>query len=309
MVDDSMLWTILIVVVASLLIFDLCVLNRKKGDMSFKRAVLFSAFFISAGLLFGVFIFLQGSHSAAEYYAGYAIELMMSIDNLFVFIIIFAYFRVPNEYQHKALFYGIIGAIIFRMIFIFAGVQLLDRFDFMMYIFGIILIFTAVRTVLKKENKDGNMDKNLVVRGCRKVMKVTDEYDGAKFFTRRNGILMATPLFVTVLVLEATDIVFAFDSIPAVLAITTDMYIVCASNMFAILGLRSLYFALRGAISSLEYLKYGLGAILMFIGMKMLLSQHYHIDVLISLAVIIIILSVTVVLSILLSKKKRNAAV
>ncbi|MCL2786258.1 MAG: TerC/Alx family metal homeostasis membrane protein, partial [Methanomassiliicoccaceae archaeon] len=251
--------------------------------------------------------FLQGSHSAAEYYTGYAIELMMSVDNLFVFIIIFAYFRVPKEYQHKALFYGIIGAIVFRIIFIFAGVQLLERFEFMMYVFGAILIFTAVRTIIKKDGGDAQMEKNLVVRGCKKFMKVSDDYDGSKFFTRKNGVLMATPLFVTVLVIEATDLVFAVDSIPAVLAITRDMYIVCASNMFAVIGLRSLYFTLRGAVSSLEYLKYGLGAILAFIGVKMILSHHYHVPVLISLAVIIIILTLTVILSLLLTRRKRSA--
>jgi len=306
MINDSIMWTLLLVIVVSLLILDLFVFNRKKEDMSMKKAVCLSAFFISVGLLFGVVIFLEGSHSATEYYTGYVIELMLSVDNLFVFIIIFAYFQVPREYQHKALFYGIIGAIVFRVIFIFAGVQLLERFDAMTYIFGAILLFTAYKTITKKDDPNQSLENNLVVRFCRRFMKVSDDYDGDRFFTKKNGIRMVTPLFVVVLVIEFTDLVFAVDSIPAVLAITTDMFIVCASNMFAIIGLRSLYFTLRGAVSSLEYLKYGLGIILAFVAMKMIFDLKSIMDPLHSLAIIMTILSATVVASLLLSKRKRE---
>ena len=307
MIGDDAMWMIFIVLVAFLLILDLGVINRKKEDIGMKKAVALSAFWISVGLLFGVLIFaVYGGDSAVNYYAAYAIEETMSVDNLFVFIVIFSYFRVPSEYQHKALFYGIIGAIVFRALFIFAGVRLLETIDEMVYIFGAVLIFAAIRTVMKKENENAPLDRNLVVRGCRRFMKVSDEYDEDRFFTKKNGIKMATPLLLAVIVLEATDIMFAIDSVPAALAITTDMFIVYSSNVFAILGLRSIYFALRGAISSLAYLKYGLGVILAFVGIKMLLSHEYPdlISVATSLAVILIILTVTVILSVTLTKKK-----
>jgi len=308
MIEDDMMWIIFIILVVALLILDLVVINRKNEDMSMRKAGVLSAFWIGVGLSFGVLVlFVYGTDVAVEYYAAYLVEKMMSVDNLFVFIIIFAYFQVPKEYQHKALFYGIIGALVFRLLFIVAGVQLLERFDFMMYIFGAVLILTAIRTVMKKDSEKGSFDRNLIVRGCRKIMKVSDEYDGDRFFTVKKGVKMATPLLLTVIVIELTDIVFAFDSIPAVLAITTNTFIVYSSNVFAILGLRALYFALRGAVSSLTYLKYGLGAILAFIGIKMLLSHHHPIPVPVSLLVIISLLTVTVTLSVAISKRKRAA--
>ena len=308
MIDDGTMWIVFIMIVAVLLFLDLGIINRKNKDISMRKALALSAFWISVGLSFGVLIYLvYGSDVAVDYYAAYLVEEMMSVDNLFVFIIIFAYFRVPDEYQHKALFLGILGALVFRLIFIVAGVQLLNRFEFMMYVFGIVLIFTALRTVMKKDAEDGSLEKNVIVRGCRKFMKVSDEHDEGRFFTVKNGVKMATPLLLTVIVLELTDLVFAFDSIPAVLAITTNTFIVYSSNVFAILGLRSIYFALRGAVSSLAYLKYGLGAILAFIGVKMLISHYYHIGTPISLAVIITILAVTVILSVTLAKRKRTA--
>jgi tellurite resistance protein TerC len=307
MIEEGTMWIVFIVLVVFLLFLDLGIINRKKEEVGTKKAVILSAFWISVGLLFGILVFIAfGADRATEYYAGYLIEEMMSIDNLFVFIIIFSYFRVPNEYQHKALFFGIIGALVFRLLFILAGVELLHKFDIMMYVFGAVLIFTALRTVIKKEGADASPDRNLFVRFCRKFMKVSDEYDGGRFFTRKNGIRMATPLLLTVVVLELTDLVFAVDSIPAVLAITTDMFVVYTSNVFAVLGLRSIYFALRGALSSLRYLKYGLGAILAFVGMKMLFYEYIDISVPQSLAVIISILAATVILSILLSKKHKE---
>ena len=305
MIAEDTLWLIFIVLAASLFVLDLCVFNRKNEEITTKKAVVLSAFWISAGLLFGLLIlFARGAESATEYYAGYIIELMMSVDNLFVFIIVFTYFGVPYKYQHKALFLGILGAIFFRLLFIFAGVQLLENFSFMAYVFGALLIITAVRTMMKKEGGT-SMEKNIFVRACKKFMKVSDEYDGGKFFTRKNGVRMATPLLITVIVLELTDIMFAIDSIPAILAITRDMFIVYTSNVFAILGLRSMYFAIRGGLSSLVYLKYGLGAILVFVGTKMLISQYYHLPVIISLTVILMILTVTAVLSVIMTKSKK----
>ena len=310
MIDDNTVWIIFLVMVAFLLVLDLGVINRKKEDVSMRKALALSVFWISMGLLFGAFVFLAADmdfEHALHYYTAYTVELTMSVDNLFVFIIVFAYFSVPNEYQHKALFYGIIGAMAFRLIFILAGIQLLHRFDFMIYVFGIVLILTAIRTVIKKDGDGTSFDRNIFVRGFRRVMKVSDSYDGDKFFTMKNGVKMATPLLLCVLVLEMTDIMFAFDSVPAVLAITTDTLIVYSSNIFAILGLRSIYFALRGAVSKLAYLKYGLGAILVFIGLKMLLSGTYHVPVLLSLFVILSVLAVTVILSVTLSKRHEDA--
>ena len=315
MIDENSMWIIFIVLVVSLLILDLGVINRKHKDLSMKKACALSAFWISVGLAFGILVYIAyDAGTAVEYYAAYVVEEMMSVDNLFVFIIIFTYFKVPSEYQHKALFLGIIGALVFRLLFIIAGVELLTRFDFMMCIFGAILIFTAIKTVWKKEGGEDSFDKNIIVRGCKRFMKVSDEYDGDKFFTVKNGVKMATPLLLTVIVLELTDLVFAFDSIPAVLAITQHTFIVYSSNVFAILGLRSIYFALRGAVSSLAYLKYGLGAILAFIGSKMLISYYCHLNhtespitVVMSLAVIISVLAVTVILSVMVARRKKNA--
>jgi len=309
MIDDTTLWILFFVLVIFFFTLDLGVINRKKEDVAFRKAIALSVFWISIGLSFGLLIFLASDMDVdrtVNYYAAYTVELMMSIDNLFVFIIVFAYFRVPSEYQHKALFYGIMGALAFRLLFILAGVELLERFDFMIYVFGAVLILTAIKTVAKKDAGAGSMDRNIMVRFCRRFMKVSDEYDKDKFFTVRNGVKMATPLLLCVMVLEMTDIIFAFDSIPAVLAITTDRFIVYSSNVFAILGLRSLYFALRGAVSKLAYLKYGLGAILAFIGVKMLISHYYHVEVWISLIVIISILMITVLMSLMLTKNKEQ---
>jgi len=307
MLDERGMWIFFIVLVAVLFFFDFFVLNRKKEKISVKKAVGLSVFWIAVGLLFGVVIFfVHDPDMAVTYYTAYAIEKMMSVDNLFVFMIIFSYFCVPDEYQHKALFAGILGAVVLRFLFIFVGVQLIDRFSFMMYVFGIILIVTAIRTVMKKESGDVSMEGNIFVRFCRRFMNVSDTYDGGKFFTRKNGIRMATPLLMTVIVLEFSDIVFALDSIPAVLAISRDTFIIYSSNVFAILGLRSLYFALKGALSSLAYLKYGLGAILVFVGMKMLLSDIYDVEPLVSLAIILLIIVLTVMASVLLTRKEKQ---
>jgi tellurite resistance protein TerC len=308
MTVDSNMWILFAVLVTVLFILDFFVFNRKNEHVTVKKAASLSIFWIAAGLLFGVVVlFAYDTSTMVDYYAAYAIEKMMSVDNLFVFIIIFSYFAVPDEYQHKALFAGILGAVIFRLLFIFAGVQLIENFTPIMYVFGIILILTAIKTVMKKESTDSNtMDRNLYVRFFKRFIKVSDEYDGSKFLTRKNGVLMATPLLMTVLVLEMTDIVFAIDSIPAVLAITTNTFVIYSSNVFAILGLRSLYFALRGALGSLAYLKYGLGAILVFVGIKMILSVSdiHHFEPWQSLCIILTILAVTIILSVMMSRKK-----
>jgi tellurite resistance protein TerC len=285
---------------------DLGVANKGSKHVSMKRATQMTIVWISLALAFGVFILTQmGTQAATEYYTAYVIEEMMSIDNLFVFIVIMAYFSVPDEYQHKALFYGVIGAFAFRAIFIFLGVELLNRFDWMMYIFGAILIYTAIKTLVKKDKEGG--ENKLAVK-LNKRFNVSPDYDGDKLFTVRNGIKMITPLFLCIVVIELTDIMFAFDSIPAVLGITTETFIVYTSNMFAVLGLRSLYFVIKGAMEHMEYLKYGIGIILAFVGTKMLISNFYHVDVLVSLAFILTVLLSTIVISLHMRKRQLKVS-
>ena len=297
-------WVIFFVIVAVLLFVDLFVLHRKDERVSVKSALIQSVGWISIALLFGLWVFVQhGSDAAVSYYAAYVIEKAMSVDNLFVFILLFAMFAIPDEYQHKALFYGIFGAIIFRAIFIFAGAQLLNSIDWMMYIFGALLVVLALKTAMDKKEDDAPIGKWLS-----KHMKVSENLDGHHLFTVQNGVRLATPLLMCIIAIEMTDIVFAIDSVPACLAITSETYIVYTSNIFAILGLRSLYFALHGSLESLRYMKYGLAAILLFVGVKMLISNFYEIGVVMSLVVILGILLVTVAASMYMNKKDKAKA-
>lgn len=310
MFSDTM-WIAFAVIVVILLALDLGVFNRKNHVIGVKEALMMSAFWIGIALAFNAVIFWQmGSQSGLEYTAAYVMEKALSVDNLFVFIIIFAFFGIAPEYQHKILFYGIIGALVFRAIFIFAGVTLVERFDWLLYIFGIFLLFTAVKLAVQKDQKV-DPEKNIIVRGFKKIMPVSTNSHEGKFFVRNAGVLAATPLFLALLVIESTDIVFAVDSIPAVMGITTDMFIVYTSNVFAILGLRALYFALAGIMSSMYYLKYGLAVILAFVGIKMLLPIiGYHVDVLVSLGVILSVLLIAIVASVIRSRhlKKTKTA-
>ena len=311
MFSDTM-WIAFAVIVVVLLALDLGVFNRKSHVIGVKEALIMSAFWIGIALAFNAVIFWQmGSQSGLEYTAAYVMEKALSVDNLFVFIIIFAFFGITPEYQHKILFYGIIGALVFRAIFIFAGVTLVEKFDWLLYIFGIFLLITAVKLAVQKDQKV-DPDKNIVVRGFKKIMPVSTDSQGGKFFVRNAGVLAATPLFLALLVIETTYIVFAVDSIPAVMGITTDMFVVYTSNVFAILGLRSLYFALAGIMSAMYYLKYGLAVILGFVGIKMLLPiWGYHVDVLVSLGVILVVLLVAIIASVIRNrhlKKTKTAA-
>ncbi len=306
MFSDTM-WIAFAVIVVILLALDLGVFNRKNHVIGVKEALMMSAFWIGIALAFNAVIFWQmGSQSGLEYTAAYVMEKALSVDNLFVFIIIFAFFGIAPEYQHKILFYGIIGALVFRAIFIFAGVTLVEKFDWLLYIFGIFLLFTAVKLAVQKDQKV-DPEKNIIVRGFKKIMPVsTDSHEG-KFFVRNAGVLAATPLFLALLVIESTDIVFAVDSIPAVMGITTDMFIVYTSNVFAILGLRALYFALAGIMSSMYYLKYGLAVILAFVGVKMLLPiVGYHVNVVVSLAVILVVLLIAIIASVIRNKHLKQ---
>ena len=300
MLQESTLWYIFAAIVIVLLAADLWI-NRKPHHIPFKSAVKQLAVWVGVALAFGVLVFLATDMThTIEYYTAYAIEEAMSMDNLFVFIIIFAYFGIKDEDQHHALFYGVIGAIVFRAIFIFAGVELLERFDWLLYVFGVILLVVALKTTF---GKDDDQKEN----GIAKFMKnrfnyVDDEASRGKMFARVNGKRVITVLFLCVIVIELTYIVFALDSIPAVLAISTDTLVIYTSNIFAVMGLRSLFFVIHGGMQSLRYLKYGLGIILLFVAFKLLAHHFIDIPVLLSLVVIVGVLAVTVVASVMKNK-------
>ena len=298
-------WVVFFAIVAILLFLDLFVIHRKNEHIPVRSALLQTAIWVSIALAFGVYVFLQhGADHAMEFYAAYVVEEAMSVDNLFVFILLFSMFGIKDEMQHKALFYGIIGAIVFRAIFIFVGSELLNRIDWMMYIFGILLVFLAFKTAFQKKDES----KAPVAEWLSKHMNVSSDLDGGKFFTIENGKKIATPLLVCVLAIELTDIMFAIDSVPACLSITQETFLVYTSNIFAIMGLRSLYFAIHGSLESLRYMKYGLAAILLFVGFKMLVSNFYHVDVVMSLGVILGVLAVTVLASVLIKPKEPKTA-
>jgi tellurite resistance protein TerC len=297
-------WGIFNLFVVAMLVLDLKVFHRDAHEIKVKEALWWSAFWITLALLFNVGIYaFMGSDAALRFLTGYLIEKSLSVDNLFVFLLIFSYFKVPAKYQHKTLFWGIVGALVMRTIFIFCGVALLERFEWIMYIFGAILVVSGVKLV-KDSEKEVDPSKNVILRIFRKFVPVSDKFEGDKFFVRQAGKLVATPLFVVLLVVESTDVVFAVDSIPAILAITLDTFIIYTSNVFAILGLRALYFALAGMMDLFHLMHYGLGGILVFIGIKMLLHHYLVVPIGITLAFIAIVLTASIVASIMFPKKK-----
>jgi tellurite resistance protein TerC len=293
-------------VVAILLLLDLAVLNRHSHVLTMREALRWSGGIVALALLFGVFLLLkEGTRPALEYYTGYLIELSLSVDNLFVFILVFQYFGVPAELQPRVLKWGILGAIVMRLIMIMAGALLLDRFHWIIYVFGGILIYTGIHMFSSKEERI-EPERNPIVRLARRILPFTDTYDGQKFFTRSvRGTVMATPLLLVLLVIEWTDLVFAIDSIPAVFAVTRDPFIVYTSNIFAILGLRALFFVLADMMHRFDYLKPAIAVILIFVGIKMTLSNWIHLPTLISLGFILAALTTGVVLS--LRKSRREA--
>lgn len=304
MIDSAVLWIGFNAFVLIMLALDLGVFHRKDHEVSLKEALTWTGVWIGFALIFNVFIFYKfGEELAVQFLTGYLIEKSLSVDNIFVIILIFSYFRVPPLYQHRVLFLGILGALVMRAFFIFAGIELIHRFHWLIYIFGGFLIFTGIRMLSSKESKI-DPEKNFLVRLVRKIIPVTNDYDGHKFFTKVNGKTWATPLFLTLIVIEGTDLIFAVDSIPAILAISEEPFIVYSSNVFAILGLRSLYFALAGIEKYFKYLKYGLALILVFVGAKMALADFFKIPVEISLVVIGVILGVSMLASIRKSKKE-----
>jgi tellurite resistance protein TerC len=309
-------WIIFIVSIAALLLLDLGVFNRKAHVIKPREAMLQVAFFISAAVIFNLGIYLfMGSTSGLEFTTGYLMEIMLSVDNLFVMILIFGAFCVPRKDQHKVLFYGILGALVFRLAFILVGVTLVNSFDWVLYLFGAFLIFTGIKMAVGKEKEEVEPEHNVVVKFFRKFLPVTKGYEGDKFFVKKQNdagkmIRWATPMFITLIVIETTDILFAVDSIPAVLGITTSAFIVFSSNAFAILGLRSLYFSLAHIMNAFCYLKYALAGILSFVGVKMIVVYWgIHIDVLVSLAVIVIILVVAIAASMLRNRRRIKEGV
>ncbi|TAH23787.1 MAG: TerC family protein [Cytophagales bacterium] len=301
---EGQFWLFFNVGVLTLLILDLFVFNRKAETVSVKTALWWSAFWIGLAVAFNILIyFWKGQEAALEFVTGYLIEESLSVDNLFVFMILFNYFRVPNGMQRKVLFWGIMGALVLRAAFIIVGVELIEKFDWTIYVLGAFLVYTGIKMGI---NKDTEMEpeKNPLLTFINRFIPVSKSYDKDNFFTRINGKLYATPLFVVVIIIETTDIVFAADSIPAILAVTRDPFIVYTSNVFALLGLRSLYFALAGIMQLFHYIHYGLALILSFIGVKLLIQNYYPIDMRVALLVVASILGLSVLFSILFPKKE-----
>jgi tellurite resistance protein TerC len=295
--------------VVALLVLDLGVLNRRSHVLTMKEAMSWSLGLITFALLFGLFLWWrEGAQQALEYFTGYLIELSLSVDNLFVFILIFNYFGVPSEAQPKVLKWGILGAIVMRFIMIAVGALLLSRFEWIIYVFGGILILTGLKMLLQKDQRI-EPEKNPMVRLARRLLPFADSYDGTKFFSRAGtGRLLATPLLLVVLVVEWSDLVFAIDSIPAIFAVTRDPFLVYSSNVFAILGLRALFFVLAGMMDRFAYLKPGVALILVFVGGKMMLSAWVHVPIVVSLGVILCMLGSAVGLSLVRSAREARAA-
>ncbi len=294
MFGDLTIWIVLVAVVVGMLALDLFVFHRDAHEVSMREAAIFSAVWIGLGLGFGGVVFLWfGPQAGGDYLAGYLIEKSLSMDNVFVFAMIFSAFAVPAVYQHRVLFWGVIGAIVFRGIFIAAGTSLLDAFHWLIYAFGILLILTGIRMARSKGHAL-DPERNPVLRAFRRVVPMTTDYDGQGFIVRHRGKLLATPLLAVLVIVETSDIMFAIDSIPAIFAITTDPFIVFSSNVFALLGLRSLYFLLAGLLPRFVYLKTGLAALLVFAGAKIMLSDVWKMPVPLTLGVIVGILGISI---------------
>ena len=304
MEHSYLLWGIFNLFIIIMLVIDLVVFHGKDHEESIKEALVWTGVWITLALIFGIGVYYyMGTQTALDYYTGYLIEKSLSVDNIFVFLLVFSYFKVPPEYQHKVLFWGIFGALVMRFIFIFVGVALLEQFHWIIYVFGAFLVFTGIRLAMDKD-KEVHPERNPVLKLVRKVIPTIRTYHGSNFFVRRMGKLVATPLFVVLIVIETTDLVFALDSIPAILAITRDEFIVYSSNAFAILGLRALYFAVSGIMKLFHYLHYGLSLILIFVGIKMLMADFYHIPTPYALGFIGITLTGSVIASIYFPKEE-----
>ncbi|MBO3270719.1 TerC family protein [Hymenobacter defluvii] len=306
MENSPLFWAGFVVFVLAMLLLDLLVLNRKAHVVRMREALGWSAFWIALSLSFNYLVYRTMGHQAGlEFLTGYLIEKSLSVDNLFVFLLIFSYFKVPPQYQHKILFWGIIGALVLRAAFILAGAALLAKFHFLLYLLGAFLVYTGVKMAISANDPEIDPESNPIVKFLGRHLPITNRIDGPEFFLRRNGVLFATPLFVVLVMVETTDVVFAADSIPAILAVSRDTFIVFTSNVFALLGLRAMYFALAGLMRLFHYLHYGLSLILVFIGGKLLLSEYVHIPMGVALGTVGVILFGSVLLSILFPKTEK----
>ena len=293
-------WAVFAAVVIGVMAIDIVLLGKRGRHMSFREAVVRSLFNIAAGLLFGGFVWLRlGGDLAQSYLVAYLVEESLSVDNLFVFLIIFSYFKLSDSRQHRVLAWGVAGAVVMRAIFIFAGAALLHRFHWMTYVFGAFLIYTGVKLAVRKEEGEVNPEDNIALKLARRFLRTTDEYNGDHFTVIKDGIRYATPLLLVLVVIEVTDLLFAVDSVPAVLAVSRDVYVVYTSNIMAILGLRALYFVLSGMMNRFHHLGTGLALILIFIGVKMSIVHFVKIPSLASLAVIVTVLAGSIVISLL----------
>jgi tellurite resistance protein TerC len=303
MSGEGILWIVFGILIPVMLALDLGVFHRRAHAVKIKEALMWSAMWISLALLFDLGVYLLVGHEKAlNFLTSYLVEESLSVDNLFVFLLIFTYFSVPAEYQHRVLFWGILGAIIMRGIFIVTGLTLLSRLHWIIYIFGAFLIYTAARLAFNKEEQEIKPEKNPVLRLFRRFVPITKRYHKQRFLVKGMGRRLATPLLLVLVVIETTDIIFAMDSVPAVLAITQDSFIVYTSNILAVMGLRALYFALAGVIGKFYYLNYGLATILAFLGVKMIISDFYKLSITISLGVVLGILIIAALLSLIRRK-------
>ncbi len=307
MIHNIIPWLVFFSIIFFMLFIDLGVFQKKSHKISIKESLIWTLVWIIISLLFnaGIYFFL-GPEPALNFLTGYLLEKSLSVDNIFVFILIFSYFKVKEEHQHRILIWGVLGAIVMRAIFISAGIVLLHAFHFVIYIFGVILIITAIKMLVEKD-KEIHPEKNPILNLFKRFFPVTHSDGGGKFFIRQNGKLLATSLLIVLITIETTDLLFAVDSIPAILAITTDPFIVFTSNIFAILGLRSLYYALAGIMNMFKYLNYGLSAVLAFIGIKMLMTDFYKIPIGIVLAVIATILLLSIIMSLVIKDKEETS--
>ena len=298
-------WASFVAGVIGLLALDLGVFHRKAHEVTIKEAATWTGIWVTLGLLFaaGVFLFWPDpalrQQKGIEWLTGYLIEYSLAVDNIFVFVLVFSGFAVPPQYRHRVLFWGIIGALLMRGAMIAAGAALIDQFHWILYVFGGFLLFTGIRMLLAKKDEHVDLEKNPAIKLARRFFKISSDYDGQKFFTVQNGVRMATPLFLVLVMIEFTDLVFAVDSIPAIFAVTRDPFIVFTSNVMAILGLRSMYFLLADIVDRFVYLKTGLAVILSFIGVKLLLLDIYKIPTVISLGVVVGVLAISVIASLI----------
>jgi tellurite resistance protein TerC len=299
-IGSPLQWGVFIVLLLALLALDLGVVHRKEHRVGLREAVLWSIVWTIIALIFNAWIYVRfGAQPGLEFLTGYIIERSLSFDNIFVFVILFNYFAVPAEHQHRVLFWGILGALISRGLFIAMGTALLSRFEWLMLVFGAFLVYTGIN-ILRGKETEVHPESNPVLRLFRRFVPLTASYHGKRFFIRENRRMLATPLMLVLVVVEATDVIFAVDSIPAVLGVTRDPFIVFTSNIFAILGLRALYFLLAGLMHKFQYLSYGLGLVLVFVGGKMLAERWYEIPVQVSLAIVLGLLAVSILVSLLI---------